>query len=173
MSRFLSYLLRHRPEAEGLSMDDHGWVAVQDLLSTRGARQRDLTNTLLAQVVTQNDKQRFEFDADRQRIRARQGHSRAVSLGWTAVNPPEYLYHGTSSRAVSAIRQVGLQKRGRHHVHLSLDAATAEQVGARHGWPVVLVIRAQAMHQTGHAFFVSSNGVWLTERVPPAFIRFP
>jgi putative RNA 2'-phosphotransferase len=173
ISRFLSYLLRHRPEAEGLSMDDQGWVAVQELLSTRGARQRGITHVLLIHVVAHNDKQRFEFDEDGQRIRARQGHSRTVSLDWTAVAPPDYLYHGTSSRVVAAIREEGLHKQDRHHVHLSPDAATAEEVGARHGQPVVLVIHAQAMHRAGYTFFISGNGIWLTEGVPPEFIDFP
>jgi putative RNA 2'-phosphotransferase len=173
MSKFLSYLLRHHPEAEGLSMDEHGWVSVEELLHAPGAKKRAITRDLLSRVVAENDKQRFEFDEDGRRIRARQGHSRRVSLDWTPVTPPEYLYHGTSSLAVSSIRQLGLHKRNRHHVHLSLDAATARRVGARHGHPSVLLIRAREMHGKGYSFFVSANGIWLTESVPIEFIEFP
>ncbi len=173
MSKFLSYILRHRPEAEGLVMDEHGWVIVADLLSTPGAKKRGLTQEILARVVAENDKQRFEFDSAGRRIRARQGHSRAVNLGWEAVSPPEYLYHGTSCHTVASIRRFGLQRRSRHHVHLSADPATAKAVGARHGLPVVLTIRAMEMDQAGHKFYFSANGVWLVDAVPPEFIVFP
>lgn len=173
VSKFLSFLLRHHPEAEGLSMDENGWVVVDELLAAPGAQKRGITRDLLDRVVTENDKQRYEFDEEGKRIRARQGHSRDVSLGLTAVAPPEHLYHGTASRVLSSIREDGLRRRNRQHVHLSIDAATATQVGARHGRPVVLVIRAREMHEAGHEFFVSGNNIWLTESVPPGFIDFP
>jgi putative RNA 2'-phosphotransferase len=172
-SRYLSYLLRHHPEAEGLSMDEHGWIRVADLLESPGAMQRGITCTTLAHVVAENDKQRFEFSEDKQRIRARQGHSRRVESDWNIATPPEFLYHGTVASAVSSIREVGLRKRSRQHVHLSPDAASAMKVGARHGRPVVLMIRAQEMHAKGYEFFVTGNGIWLTETVPPEFIYFP
>ena len=173
MSRFLSYVLRHHPEAEGLTMDEHGWVTVEELLSTRGARKRGMTQLLLERVVAENDKQRFELDQAGERIRARQGHSRAVDLGWKTVTPPQYLYHGTSSRAIPSIREAGLERRNRHHVHLSRDSATANKVGARHGRPVVLTVRAGEMGDAGYEFFLSGNGVWLVDCVPPQFIEFP
>ncbi len=173
MSRFLSYLLRHHPEAEGLSMDECGWVGIDDLLATPGVRRHGMTKDLLARIVAKNDKQRFEYDDGGERIRARQGHSRSVSLGWKAVMPPETLYHGTSAHALFSIRAKGLQRRNRHHVHLSSDVVTANKVGARHGPPVVLVIHAREMHLQGHEFFVSANGIWLTESVPAGFIDFP
>ncbi len=173
MSKFLSYVLRHHPEAEGLTMDDHGWVGVEELLSAPGAKQRGITRDLLSQVVAENDKQRFEFDEARQKVRAQQGHSRAVEMDWAVAIPPEYLYHGTAEQAVSRIREEGLLKQSRQHVHLCLDHGTAMKVGARHGRPVVLAIRAREMHATGHKFYVSGNGIWLTENVPPQFIDFP
>jgi len=173
ISRFLSYVLRHHPEAEGLSMDEHGWVMVDALLSTRGARKRCMTQDLLAHVVAENDKQRFEFDDSGDRIRARQGHSRAVEIGWNTAVPPEYLYHGTSIHAIPSIREQGLQKRNRHHVHLSVAPETAKNVGARHGQAVVLTIRTKEMYEAGHQFFISANGIWLVDAVPPEFIEFP
>lgn len=173
ISRFLSYLLRHRPEAEGLSMDEHGWIVIADLLAAQGAKKMGLTQAVLTLIVAENDKQRFEVNEEGDKIRARQGHSKPVSLGWRPVKPPDFLYHGTSSHAISSIRLDGLLKRHRLHVHLSPDAVTAKLVGARHGRPVVLVIRAGEMHKKGIDFFLSGNGVWLTESVPPQFIDFP
>jgi putative RNA 2'-phosphotransferase len=173
ISKFISLLLRHPPEAEGLSMDEHGWVSLEALIATAGAKRRGITRDLLARIVADNDKKRFEFDEDGRRIRACQGHSRAVDLNLKLVDPPTYLYHGTSFHAVSSIRKTGLQKRNRRHVHLSLDAAAAMQVGARHGPPVVLTIRAAEMHQSGYEFFVSNNGIWLVDSVPADFIDFP
>lgn len=154
-------------------MDEQGWVNVEELLSTRVAQKRGMTRSLLGRIVSENDKKRFEFDQTGERIRARQGHSRAVDLDWRAVTPPQYLYHGTSSRAIPSIREVGLQRRGRHHVHLSQDVDTAKKVGSRHGYPVVLVIRSGEMDDAGHEFFLSGNGVWLVDSVPPQFIEFP
>ncbi|MFH1680953.1 MAG: RNA 2'-phosphotransferase [Candidatus Eisenbacteria bacterium] len=172
MSKLLSYILRHHPEEEGLSMDDHGWVVVRELLPTRGARKLGMTHALLVRVVAENDKQRYEFDGDGVRIRARYGHSVAVLLDRTALAPPEHLYHGTSSRAVYSIRGEGLNKRDRLYVHLCADPETARGVGARHGRPVVLVIRAREMHGRGHEFFLCGKDIWLTESVPPEFIDF-
>jgi putative RNA 2'-phosphotransferase len=154
-------------------MDEHGWVSVEELLSTQGARKRGLTRPLLRRVVAENDKQRFEFDLAVERIRARQGHSRTVDLDLKAVAPPQYLYHGTSSRAIPSIREAGLQRRSRQHVHLSPDVATARKVGSRHGPPVVLTVRSGEMHDVGHEFFLSGNGIWLVESVPLQFIEFP
>lgn len=172
MSKFLSYTLRHQPEAEGLVMDERGWVSVKDLLSAKGAKKRGLTQEILELVVIENDKQRFEFNCTGEKIRARQGHSRGIEFDWEPVGPPKYLYHGTSSHAVASIRSLGLQKRCRHHVHLSADPATAKVVGARHGLPVVLTIRALEMFLAGHNFYFSTNGVWLVDAVPSEFIEF-
>ncbi len=172
ISRFLSYLLRHDPGSEGLCMDEHGWVFIDDLLAASGSRRRGITRDVLDRVVAENEKHRYEVDEDGIMIRARQGHSLPVKSDWKAVTPPDRLYHGTASRDVPSIRTEGLLKGTRHHVHLSADAATAKKVGARHGHPVVLVIRAREMHEHGHAFFLSGNGIWLTESVPPEYIDF-
>lgn len=170
-SKFLSLVLRHRPGSIGLVLDAAGWADIEALIRLAQPQQA-LTRALLDRAVAENDKNRFEIDADGRRIRARQGHSIAVDAGLTPMAPPPRLYHGTASRFVEAIRREGLCRRDRQHVHLSADAGTAARVGARHGRPVVLVVQAAAMAAAGHAFHLSSNGVWLTDAVPSAFIDF-
>ena len=173
ISRFLSYLLRHRPETEGLLLDEHGWAVIDELLATRGSRKHGLTRDLLERVVAENDKQRFEVDNNWTRIRACQGHTVAVRLDLKEATPPEFLYHGTASRNVPSIRKNGLHRGKRHHVHFSLNPACAKTVGSRHGRPVVLRIRAKEMYEHSYQFFLSGNGVWLTESVPSGYIDFP
>lgn len=171
-SKFLSYVLRHRPDEIGIELDSRGWVAIDTLLAAAGAHGNPLTREELDNVVANNNKQRFAISEDGTRIRASQGHSTYVDLGYAASLPPELLFHGTAACNVASIRTQGLLKGSRHHVHLSLDSITATQVGARHGSPVVLVVRAGNMSIAGHEFFLSANGVWLTEHVPAAFIDF-
>lgn len=103
-------------------------------------------------------------------IRASQGHSVDVDLGYEEQSPPEWLFHGTSADWVPLILMTGLDKRERHHVHLSADEKTAGIVARRRRNPVVLRIMAAEMAKEGHKFFLSTNGVWLTDAVPPAFI---
>lgn len=171
LSKFLSRHLRHRPEALGLTLQEGGWVAVADLLAACAAHGRPLTRPELAELVENNDKQRFAFDETGQRIRAQQGHSVAVDLQLRPAAPPAVLYHGTAPAALPAIRRAGLLKMSRHHVHLSADEATARRVGARRGRPVLLAVEAGALHAAGGVFYQSGNGVWLIEHVPPAYLR--
>lgn len=171
-SKFMSLVLRHRPETIGLRLDAEGWAGIEDLIAL-SQKHHPLTRALIDEAVATNNKQRFAISEDGLRIRARQGHSIAVELGLTSVAPPARLYHGTAARSVDAIRREGVCKRQRQHVHLSADAATATNVGARHGTPVVLTVRADEMAAAGHAFFLSENGVWLTDAVPPQFLDFP
>lgn len=173
LSRFLSYVLRHKPDAIGLSLDARGWVSVDALLAAMAAHGRTATFDELAHVVATNEKKRFALNGDRTKIRASQGHSVRVELAYSPQRPPGSLYHGTVERFLDGIRSQGLTRQRRHHVHLSGDAETAATVGARRGTPVVLKIDAGGMHAGGHVFYLSENGVWLTERVPPAFIAFP
>jgi putative RNA 2'-phosphotransferase len=125
---------------------------------------------MLQQVVEYNDKKRFAFNEDGTKIRASQGHSLEVELDYQPQKPPAVLFHGTTERFLDAILEQGLQKRRRHHVHLSPDVETAANVGRRHGKPVVLAVQAARMHAEGHLFFCSANGVWLTEAVPPKYL---
>jgi putative RNA 2'-phosphotransferase len=172
-SKRLALVLRHRPATVGVALDPEGWVAVAELLSALDAHGWATTRKQLAEVVDTNDKQRFEWDLEGDRIRARQGHSVEVDLALPAVVPPDVLYHGTPVRNLGSILATGLDRRQRQHVHLSADVATAEKVGARRGEFVVLVVDAARMHADGHEFRVSTNGVWLVDAVPAAYVRAP
>ncbi|MGW4791759.1 RNA 2'-phosphotransferase [Nonomuraea sp. NPDC004297] len=171
ISKYLARHLRHDPQRIGLTLDPAGWVEVDDLLRAAAAHGFPITPEELREVVAANDKRRYAIEAGR--IRASQGHSVPVELGLPAREPPEVLYHGTVGRFLAAIRREGLRPMNRHHVHLSPDRETAGRVGARRGAPVVLVVAAGVMHADGHAFLRSDNGVWLVERVPAGYLRFP
>lgn len=172
MSKFLSLVLRHKPETIGLALDSSGWVLVSDLLDACARHDKPLTLADLLVIVETSDKQRFALSEDQLRIRANQGHSIDVQLGYQAQVPPAKLYHGTASRFVGSIESSGLIKGKRHHVHLTTNINTARAVGSRYGKPVLVSIDAGAMHKDGFAFFVSDNGVWLTESVPPKYLTF-
>ncbi|WP_405599784.1 RNA 2'-phosphotransferase [Streptomyces sp. NBC_01410] len=171
VSKYLSKHLRHQPERIGITLDENGWVAVEELMRAAAAHGFRFTRAELDHVVAVNDKRRFTIDGTR--IRANQGHTVEVDLDLPTAEPPEYLYHGTVARSLDAIRAEGLRPMKRHHVHLSPDRETATRVGARRGRPVVLSVDAGAMHRAGHLFRVSANGVWLADAVPPEFLRFP
>ncbi|MFI5845307.1 RNA 2'-phosphotransferase [Catenuloplanes sp. NPDC051500] len=166
-SKRIALVLRHRPDSAGITLTPAGWVPVPTLLKAL-----DLTREQLGRVVAENDKQRFTIEQtpDGERIRANQGHSVTVDLGYAPQDPPELLYHGTADRNLASIRAQGLVRGDRHHVHLSPDPVTARTVGARHGRPVVLTVDAARMAADGHAFFRSVNGVWLTDAVPPGYL---
>lgn len=172
-SKFLSLILRHEPERVGLTLGEAGWVEVDELLAAVSRHGKILTLEQLQHVVATSDKKRFAFSDDGQRIRASQGHSVEVDLGYAPQTPPEFLYHGTATRFLEAIRKDGLQRMDRHDVHLSAETKVTLQVGGRHGKPVLLIIRAGEMHRAGHVFRCSANGVWLVQHVSPGFIDFP
>ncbi|UPL47942.1 RNA 2'-phosphotransferase [Hymenobacter sublimis] len=171
LSKLLSLVLRHNPAHLGLTLEAQGWVEVDTLLAQAKAHQVPLTRENLQYIVETNAKQRFRFSEDQQRIRASQGHSVEVALGYSPVTPPTVLYHGTATRHQASIQQNGLQKMSRQHVHLSADIATARQVGSRHGQPVVFAVEAARMHADGHSFYQADNGVWLTEEVPAQYLQ--
>lgn len=170
VSKFLSKHLRHEPEKLGLELVPGGWVDVDALLDACARRGFVVTPQELQAVVAQNDKQRFAFDDSGLRIRANQGHSVEVDLQLEPAAPPDVLYHGTVAKFLAAILETGLQKMARHHVHLSPDVETARKVGMRRGKPVVLSIDACRMAGAGFEFFLSANGVWLVDRVPPEYL---
>ncbi|KUN10606.1 RNA 2'-phosphotransferase [Streptomyces yokosukanensis] len=171
VSKYLSKHLRHQPERIGLTLDQGGWVEIDALIAAATAHGFRFTREELDHVVATNDKQRFAIKGGL--IRASQGHSVEVDLGLPPAPPPPHLYHGTVARNLDAIRTDGLRPMSRHAVHLSADRETATRVGARRGRPVVLTVDAAAMHRDGHVFRVSANGVWLTQAVPPRYLRFP
>lgn len=170
-SKYLSRHLRHQPERLGLTLQPGGWVDVDELLAACAARAFPLTRSELDEAIERNDKRRFELDAGGTRIRASQGHSVDVDLELPRATPPDVLFHGTGAGSVDAILREGLRPMRRHHVHLSRDVATARRVGARHGRPVVFAVDAARMAADGRAFLVSTNGVWLTDAVPPASLQ--
>ena len=171
-SKFLSLILRHEPERVGLKLGDAGWVGVDELLQAVNRHGVALALDQLKHIVATSEKKRFAFSDDGARIRASQGHSVEVDLQYPPRTPPEILYHGTATRFLDGIRQHGLQKMGRHDVHLSAETKVTIQVGGRYGNPVMLTIRAGDMHREGFVFRCSANGVWLVDHVPPQFIQF-
>lgn len=173
ISKFLSLVLRHQPQTIGITLDENGWVEIDTLLEGMACSGKRVSREQLEQVVSNNDKQRFTISDDAVRIRAKQGHSVDVDLGYQAATPPEQLCHGTPGRFVELIRESGLKKMNRHHVHMHADHELATEVGGRRGKPVLLTIRSLEMHQAGYEFFVTENDVWLTDHVPSEFINFP
>ena len=172
-SKFLSYVLRHRPDSIDISLDMEGWADVPELLAKAAAAGTAITLDELRQIVEQNDKKRFVLSDDAARIRAAQGHSIEVDLKLTVKAPPPVLYHGTVRKYMANIRKHGLLPMNRHDVHLSPDKETATRVAIRRGKPVILVIETYPMIRNGYQFRVSDNGVWLITEVPPQYIKFP
>lgn len=170
LSKFLSFVLRHKPEAIGLTLDPQGWTSIDELIERGNAAGTPFDHADLRQVVETSDKKRFSISADGLRIRAAQGHSITVELGLSPQEPPSVLYHGTATRFVESILSAGLKPQARQQVHLSADEATAHQVGQRHGKPVIFKIEALRMHAKGFKFYLADNGVWLTDQVPLEFL---
>jgi putative RNA 2'-phosphotransferase len=171
LSKFLSLVLRHQPESIGIQLDQHGWVAVDELLLKMQAKGSPINRAILEHLVATNPKKRFAFNASLDKIRASQGHSVNIELGYTNQEPPAILYHGSSEKSVPSIWATGLEKRSRQHVHLSSERETAIKVGQRHGKPFIFEVLAAQMYQDGYHFFLSENGVWLTDHVPAQYLR--
>lgn len=170
LSKFISLILRHKPEVIGINLDEHGWADVDELLAGIG-RTRLINVEMLEEIVRTDEKQRYTFNEDHTRIRANQGHSIQVDVELEEAEPPEYLFHGTGRKYVESIDQTGLIPKNRLYVHLSGDRETAMKVGKRHGEPIVYRVAARAMARDGHEFWRSANGVWLTKRVPPEYLE--
>jgi putative RNA 2'-phosphotransferase len=170
LSKFLSLVLRHKPEHIGLKLDAEGWVDVGDLIRNSLAAGIVLDRPILRQVVEGAEKKRFSFSEDGKRIRANYGHSIPVLLKEEAAEPPEFLFHGTARRFLSSIQTKGLGPGDRQYVHLVEDKKTAVEVGHRHGEPVVLVVKAREMHVNGYEFFKTASAIWLTKAVPVEYI---
>ncbi|MDB5246187.1 MAG: phosphotransferase KptA/Tpt1 [Segetibacter sp.] len=167
----LSLVLRHQPDSIGITLDENGWTDVKLLIKQMNKHSFNVTSGILKDVLENNNKQRFAFNDDKSKIRAVQGHSVNVNLGLVPQVPPPVLYHGTGEHCLEQIQTRGLHKMNRQHVHLSAEAETAKKVGQRKGKAVILKIEAAKMHKKGHTFFVSENNVWLTDHVPPAYIK--
>lgn len=172
-SKFLSYVLRHHPGALGLELEPGGWVDVEVLIKRAQAEGRSISRSHIKRVISSGQKTRFTLSDGESKIRANYGHSVEVDLELEPVRPSAELYHGTARHTLPAIREEGLRAQSRQYVHLSPSPEEATGVGRRHGSPVVLSIDAPALSDAGHALYRSTDTVWLTRRVPPAFIRFP
>lgn len=170
ISKFISLVLRHDPGKIGLTLDSNGWASVDELLQKAPKLGLHFDRATLEQVVAENEKKRFAFSEDGQKIRASQGHSISVDLELQAVSPPDVLYHGTAERFRESILQKGLIPGSRNHVHLSADTQTATIVGKRHGKPIIFIVKAREMEQAGLLFYLSANQVWLTGHVPPQYL---
>ena len=166
-SKFLSLILRHKPQVVGLELDEHGWADVAELCR----RVKGLDFEKLEAIVETDDKRRYSFSADKKLIRANQGHSIPVDVELEELEPPEILYHGTSRSYGSSIITQGLLKMSRLYVHLSSDVETARKVGRRHGEPIIFLVESLKMFNDGYKFYRSVNGVWLTEHVPPKYLK--
>lgn len=169
LSKFVSLILRHRPEVIGITLDEHGWANVDELIAGIG-KTEEFDMALLEEIVATDEKQRYSFSADKTLIRANQGHSIPVDVELEKKVPPEVLFHGTGEKSVSSIKEKGLLPMERLYVHLSKDTETAIKVGKRHGRPVVFRVDTGQMHKDGYEFYQSVNGVWLTKEVPSKYL---
>ena len=171
-SRFISMILRHKPEVIGITLDEHGWADVSDLISginATGNHYLDMES--LEEIVRNDEKQRYSFNEDHTLIRANQGHSIQVDVELEEMEPPAVLYHGTREKYTSSIDDQGLIPKSRLYVHLSSDEETARKVGSRHGKPVIYTVDCRAMYTDGYRFFLSANHVWLTKEIPPRYLN--
>ena len=169
--KFLSKILRHKPEIIGITLDEHGWADVEELISGVQKTKPEFSREILEEIVRTNNKQRYSFNEDHTKIRANQGHSLSVDVELKEAVPPEVLYHGTGNKSVASIEKEGLLPMGRLYVHLSKDVDTARKVGSRHGKPVIFIVKAGQMQREGYGFYLSENEVWLTKTVPTRYLE--
>lgn len=170
ISKYMSLILRHKPEVIGIKLDNHGYVKVNDLISGIQKTYKEFNIDILNYIVETDNKQRYSFNEDKSLIRANQGHSINVDLELKEEVPPDILYHGTAEKFISSIEKIGLIPKSRQYVHLSKDIDTACNVGSRHGKPIVYVIHSKKMYDDGYKFYLSENKVWLTKEVPVKYL---
>lgn len=171
ISKFLSLVLRHQPETIDIQLDQNGWTDVKDLIEKANNYGIKFDREILNHIVATNPKKRFAYNDTFDKIRASQGHSVEIELGYTNQKPPEILFHGTAEKFVQSILDTGLDKGNRQQVHLSADFETAIKVGQRHGKPFVFKVLAEKMYNDNFEFFISDNGVWLTDNVPTKYLK--
>lgn len=171
ISKFLSWVLRHHPEAISIQLDQNGWTDVDHLIEKANNYGVQFDRELLDHIVATNSKKRFAFNDTLDKIRASQGHSIDIDLGYKNEKPPVILFHGTAEKFVPSILDTGLEKKDRKHVHLSSDLETALKVGQRHGKPFVFTVLAEQMYHDNFQFYLSDNGVWLTDNVPTKYLK--
>jgi putative RNA 2'-phosphotransferase len=172
LSKFLSLVLRHKPELIHLNMDSNGWVDISELINNANKYSHmHLNNEIIKDIVKNNDKQRFIIDNENNKIRANQGHSIKIDLKLDPQIPPDELYHGTATRFLELIKKDGIKPMSRQYVHLSMTVEIAKTVGKRHGEPMILIINTKAMYENGYKFYLSENKIWLVEYIPKEYIK--
>ena len=169
-SKYMSLILRHKPETIGISLDEHGWANVDKLIAGI-SKTHEINMDILEEIVSSDEKQRYSFNDDKTKIRANQGHSIQVDVELEEKEPPMILWHGTGEKFVASIDEQGLIPKSRLYVHLSQDEETAFKVGTRHGKPVLYMVKAADMFKNGYKFYLSKNGVWLTKEVPVKYLE--
>lgn len=171
ISRYMSLILRHKPDVIEINLDEHGWANVNELIKGIAKNNTGFNMELLEEIVRTDSKQRYFFNDDKTLIRANQGHSIPVDVELEEKEPPEYLYHGTGEKYVKSINRQGLIPKSRLYVHLSKNVKTAESIGERHGRPTVYLVHSGKMYKDGYKFYLSANGVWLTKKVPVEYLE--
>jgi putative RNA 2'-phosphotransferase len=173
LSKEISYTLRHNPKAYNLTLDESGWVAMEDLLSALNQKKnkQPVTEQDIVEMLKNSEKKRFEIMEGR--IRAYYGHSVPEKIELQPAQPPKVLYHGTTRRVVDAIKKEGLKPRGRQYVHLSQETETALLVGKRRDdWPVLIIVDAERAWQDGIRFYHGNEMVWLSDEIPAQYLTF-
>jgi putative RNA 2'-phosphotransferase len=169
LSKFMSFVLRHKPQNFGLKLDPFGFVDISDLLSVLQNRYGSVQLSDIESVVKNCPKKRFEIKGEK--IRARYGHSIEVQLDTEPSEPPLYLYHGTSPAMKDTILGEGLKPMRRRYVHLSKSKEEAFQVGSRKSKnPLVFTVKAKEAFQKGIRFYDMGVTV-LAEFVPSEFVE--
>ncbi len=171
LGKYLSLILRHKPEVIDIKLDEHGWADVEELLAGMNRQGRFINRELLDEIVKTNNKKRYQYNDDLTKIRANQGHSINVDVNLQEKIPPNTLYHGTALRYLYEIKLFGIKKMNRLYVHLSKDKETAINVGKRHGKAIILEIDTKKMLNDGHKFYYSNNGVWLCDDINFKYVR--
>lgn len=171
LGKYLSLILRHKPDVIGIELDKYGWAVIDELIEGINKTGRFINEEILDEIVETNNKKRYQYNDDHTKIRANQGHSINVNVDLQERIPPNPLYHGTALNYLDKIKQLGITKMNRLHVHLSKDIETAKNVGKRHGQPIVLVIDTKAMVEDGYVFYFSNNGVWLCNDIDYKYIK--
>lgn len=172
ISKYISLILRHKPEVIGIELDRNGWCDIDALIEGINKSGELITRDILESIVINDDKQRYSIDNEKNRIRANQGYSISVDIELELRVPPTVLYHGTVGKFISSIKEQGLVKGQRQYVHLSQYSKTAVTVGKRRGIPIILEIDSKRIHEDDYKFYISSNNVWLCDHIPRAYIQF-
>jgi putative RNA 2'-phosphotransferase len=170
LSKFMSYILRHNALDYGLTLDSDGFVSLEELVNAiqQENQWEDVSQEIIEQVVHECEKQRYEIiDTN---IRARYGHSKS-HVSYIPTVPPNSLYHGTNTKAISAIMHSGLKPMNRQYVHLSETTKFATIAGKRRGDLILVLVDAKSAHESGINFYPAGGEVWLSDEIPPQFIR--